>query len=216
MHRHRSGLVLLVALACAAAVPGCKNKDELGRLRPPDGAEGFTSNFTVAFDDQYTAMPIEMEGRAPNDVRDQNLFHARLGHADLVLLVEVDQVWGRGLYEGKTHGDWTQYLDVHLGDVIMGELDKDVDRRQLVQVQGEDLPASLEGQQLIMFLKWAPGEEPPYHHHLMPKDEQAISMARAMVEHAEAEGVIGDRGDKKRARRARRDRRRDADGATGG
>lgn len=190
---------------------GCKNKEQLEALSPPDSAEGFTPGLALEYDDQFTATPIEMEGRAPNDVRDQRLFHARLGNADLVVLVKVDQVWGRGLYQGKEHGAWKQYLDVEIGEVIMGEVDKDVAPTQLLAVDGEDLPASLEGEELLMFLKWAPGEEPPFHHHLMPSDEQAVSLAKAMVEHAQAEGVLGDRGDRKRARRARK-RRRGGDG----
>ncbi len=210
MRNLRASLLIASALLLGA---GCKNKDQLEPLTPPDRAEGFMPALALEYDDQYTPTPIEMQGRAPNDVRDQRLFHARLGKADLVALVTVQQVWGRGLYQGKEHGAWKQYLDVEIGEVIMGGLGKQVAPSQLLAVEGEDLPASLEGQQLLMFLKWAPGEEPPFHHHLMPSDEAAVSLAKAMVEHAQAEGVLGDRGDRTRARRARKRRENRDEGA---
>lgn len=200
----------LFFVCVAAAGPGCKNKDELRALTPPSGTEEFTSNFAVAFDDQYTATPLRMEGRAPNDVKDQRLFHARLGHADMVMLVQVERVWGEALYEGRELGDWDQYLEVKLGNVLMGELGKNVAPSQLIGVRGEPLPATLEGQTLLLFLKWAPGEQPAFHHHLMPPEKDAIALIKAMVEHATAEGVIGGRTEKNKARRARRQRKADA------
>jgi len=204
-------VVAIVFVACASA--GCKNKDDLRALSPPDDADGFAPGLSREYDDQYTPMPVEMEGRAPNDVQDQRLFHSRLGNADIVALVTVEHVWGRGLYQGREHGAWKQYLDVEFDDVLMGELDKQVAQNQRIEIEGDDLPATLEGMQLLLFIKWAPGDEPPFHHHLMPSDEQAVDMLKAMVEHAHAEGVLGDRGDKKRARRARKRRRGEDDAA---
>src|SRR5690606_5795391 len=117
------------------------------------------------FDDDYTGQAVHLDGRAPNDVRDQRLFAARLGESHVIAEVKVAQVWGQGRYQGRQD----QYLEVEIEQLLMGELVKGTSTRQLVLVEGEDpLPGSLQGQSLLLFVRWAPGEEPPYHHHLMP------------------------------------------------
>lgn len=194
-----------VLLSLGALSLGCKKKQQ-GELRAPDGAVSFERRYDVAFDDTYTDTPIEMAGRAPNDVRDQRLFAARLGHADLVMEVEVEQVWGRGRHRGQPD----QYLDVQIGKVLLGTLPKKVDETQLLRLANEDdIPASLEGKTLLFFGRWAPGERPSFHHHLMPTDPELLELIDAMVEHAEEAGVDLDDGSGRRGRRARqRDRKK--------
>ncbi|MBP7286127.1 MAG: hypothetical protein KBB21_05900 [Nannocystaceae bacterium] len=193
------GVVLLATIVGAAA--GCKSKASRGELTPPkDAAPWEEQRYGVSFDDDYTAADLELQGRAPHDVLDQRLFGARLGHADLILQVHVDQVWGRGRYQGRK----AQYLDVELGEVLFGELPKGTRASQLVVVDGEDeLPGALQGADLVLFLRWAPGDKPPYHHHLMPASEAIVSYIRALVKHARDEGALDGRKGKRRGRRGK-------------
>lgn len=195
----------LVAL-CAIAIAGCKSRrGNRGELSPPDDAPAWEQRFAVAFDDDYTDAELELRGRAPHDVLDQQLFASRLGHAAIVALVEVEQVWGRGRYRGRH----AQYIDVELGDVLFGELPKGVRSSQMLRLRGEDdVPADLAGQQLVLFLRWAPGADPAYHHHLMPANEDIVAYIRALVAHARAEGALDGGGKAKAKRRARKARRR--------
>ncbi|HLT35485.1 MAG TPA: hypothetical protein VK034_04345, partial [Enhygromyxa sp.] len=104
---------------------GCKNRRKgvatLADLSPPRDAPAWESRFAVAFDDSYTPTSVNLQGRAPNDVLDQQLFQARLGHAAIVLLVRVEQVWGKGRYQGRQ----SQYLELEIGEVLLGTLPKD-------------------------------------------------------------------------------------------
>jgi len=186
---------------------GCKGRNPTGELVPPAGAPAWESRFAVAYGDTYTREPINLEGRAPNDVLDQRLFAARLGHADLVALVTVEQVWGRGRFQGRPE----QFLDVKIGEMLIGDLPGSASEEQLVMVRSEDdLPGSLQGEVMILFLRWAPGEEPPYHHHLMPADDEMVGRIRGMVTHAKKEGVMTMKGKERRGakrRQARKERR---------
>jgi hypothetical protein len=196
------GPLLLLGLAMSSSA-GCKNRHRTGELYPPDDAPAWETRFAVAFDDDFTPEPLELQGRAPHDVLDQRLFAARMGHAAIVMLVRVDQVWGRGRYQGRKH----QYVDVELDEVLLGELPKNTNRDQLVTITGEDeLRGDLQGTTMILFVRWAPGERPPYHHHLMPATKEIVGYIRALVQHATKEGALGGGG-----KRKRRGRRGDAD-----
>lgn len=176
-------------------------------LQPPKDAREWTSNYSVAFDNSFTPTEVNLTGRAPNDVQDQRLFSARLGHADLVMLVQVRQVWGRGRYQGRQN----QYLDVTLGEVLLGQLDKEVSEEQLVEVLSEDeLPGTLKDQVMILFLRWDVDGDPPWHHHLMPSQPETIALIRAMVAHAEDEGVLAGKevvSSRKEKRKRRKERK---------
>lgn len=146
-----------------------------------------------------------MGGRAPNDVMDQRLFAARVGHADVVLEVTVQQVWGRGRYLSRPE----QYLDVKLGEVLIGELPKRAAKEQLLEIDGEsDMSEVVEGQRMLLFLRWAPALEPSYQHHLMPHDKEILTLLDAMVAHAEDAGVALV-ADKKARRKAKKRRKRE-------
>jgi hypothetical protein len=190
----------LVAL-CATAIAGCKARhNSRGELSPPDDAPAWEERFGFAFDDDYTDAELELRGRAPHDVLDQKLFGARIGYSAIVALVQVEQVWGRGRYQGKH----AQYIDVELGDVLFGELPKGTRTSQMLRLRGEDdTPADLQGKQLVLFLRWAPGNDPAYHHHLMPANDDIVAYIRALVAHARQEGALdtGRRGKRKARRR---------------
>jgi len=190
--------VLVVGLALGLFA-GCKNRNRTGELYPPDGSPAWETRFAPFFDDDYTAEPLELEGRAPHDVLDQQRFAARLGYSAIVALVRVDQVWGRGRYQGRKH----QYVDIELEEVLLGELPKGTHKEQLLPITGEDeLGGELQGEQLVMFVRWAPGERPPFHHHLMPATKDIVAYIRALVRHATKEGELGGSG-RTRKRRAR-------------
>src|SRR5690606_38963081 len=135
-------------------VPGCKGRSSTGELTPPDDAVAWDARYSDVFDDDYTGQAVHLDGRAPNDVRDQRLFAARLGESHVIAEVKVAQVWGQGRYQGRQD----QYLEVEIEQLLMGELVKGTSTRQLVLVEGEDpLPGSLQGQSLLLFVRWAPG-----------------------------------------------------------
>jgi hypothetical protein len=191
--------------ASVLCVTACRKRDRSATLHPPPGAEAWEPRFAVAFDDGYTREAVNLTGRAPHDVLDQRLFAARLGHAAIVALVEVDQVWARGRNEGSQD----QYLDVAIDEVLLGSLPKSVSEDQLVRIAGtEELPGTLQGEKMLMFVRWAPGEQPAYHHHLMPADEEAVAYVEALVDHAKAEGVLADDGSI-RKRPGRKKRKKD-------
>ena len=193
--------VLLLSLDLA----GCRNRNPTGELFPPKNAPEWEGRFNVAFDDDYTRESIQLAGRAPNDVLDQRLFAARLGHADFVALVTVDQVWGKGRYQGRQN----QYLDVTLQDTLIGEIPKGTHENQLLLITGEDeLPGELQGREMILFVRWAPGSAPPYHHHLMPAGKNVLEYIDAMVKHAQREGVLDEKGAVRKRARGKKTKRR--------
>jgi len=174
-------------LALAGGCKGRRSASELGELTPPTDAQAWDSRDAPYFDDDYTRQPINLQGRAPHDVRDQRLLAARMGYADVMARVTVLQVWGRGRYQGRQD----QYLEVQIDELLVGELVKGTSEQQLLLVRAEDeLPGSLVGQSLVLFLRWAPGQVPPYRHHLMPADPESMGYIAAVVEHAKAEGVL--------------------------
>jgi len=176
----------IAALAVSLALVGCARTGR-GELTPPASAAQWDTRFDVVFDDHYTAIPVQLTGRAPGDVIDQKRFAQRLGHADLVLLVTVDQVWSRGLHAGTPQ----QRASVSLGKVLRGELARGVHSEQVLELRGGDaLPAELGGQVMLLFLRWAPGEGAGFHHHLMRADEDVLTLIDAMVRHARAAGQM--------------------------
>jgi len=213
---------VVLALGVGVAGSGCKNRDKgggLSELTPPKDARPWESGLAVAYDDAYTPTAINLQGRAPNDVLDQQLFQARLGHADLVMLVRVEQVWGRGRYQGRQD----QFLEVEIGDTLLGTLPKDAPERLMLEVDnGDELPGALKGEIMLLFLRWRLEREPPFHHHLMPADEELVALIKAMVKHAQEEGVLNAKGDEvtdKRGRKRRKNRgknKRDNDEGSGG
>lgn len=186
---------------------GCAHRSKTGAFEPPPDAPAWERDYARAFDDGYTRESVELEGRAPNDVLDQRLFSERLGLSHIVATVTVQQVWARGRYEGRQQ----QYLVVSLDDVLMGELPRNTDEEQMLQITGaEELPGTLDGQQMILFVRWAPDLDPPYRHHLMPADEKLVNFIEAMVEHAKDAGVLDAEGHirkrpKRKARKAKGD-----------
>ncbi|MEM6996215.1 MAG: hypothetical protein AAF721_37255 [Myxococcota bacterium] len=209
VHGYRSSvLVAGLALAGVVALGGCKRGSNTGELEPPSDAEAWENRFGVAFDDAYTREPINLVGRAPHDVLDQRLFAARLGHSAIVARVSVDQVWGRGRHEG----DQDQYMDVTIEQVLMGELPKNTNEQQLLPVRAHDeLSPELQGEAMILFVRWAPGAKPPFHHHLMPSDPELEGYIESLIEHAQGEGVIDGAGNvagKKKKRKKKKKKKR--------
>jgi hypothetical protein len=181
-------LAPLLALGLAG---GCKARSSSGELTPPSDAPAWDARYAQSFDDDYTRQALNLRGRAPHDVRDQRLLASRLGYSDIVAEVEVLQVWGRGRYKGRQE----QYLELEVKRLLLGELVKGTSEHQLLMVKAEDeLPGALQGQSLLLFLRWAPGQVPPYHHHLMPVEPEAMAYIAAVIEHAKAEGVLDSHG----------------------
>jgi len=217
-----------LALGLVGPQTGCKNRgSRTGDLAAPDSAPAWENRFAVAFDDAYTRESINLVGRAPHDVLDQRLFAARLGHSALVARVSVDQVWGRGRHEGSQD----QYLDVTIDHVFIGELPKNTNEQQLLPVASNgELSAELQGASMILFVRWAPGDKPAFHHHLMPSDPELEGYIEALVDHARSEGVLNasgqasgktgkrkkKRSDKKDKKKAKRDAKSGGDAKASG
>lgn len=194
-----------LAAGLVIVLGACGPKNPTGELRPPKDAPEFDTKFLRAFDDDYTAQKIQLSGRAPNDVKDQQLFAARLGYADIVAKCTVAQVWAKGRHQ---QGRKEQFLDVEIGDVLLGKLPRGTTKEQLLPVASEDdLPGELRGEELLLFVKWAPGEVPPYHHHLMPADEDTLAFIHALIDHAKAEGAIDGSGVQTKRKRRSKGRR---------
>jgi hypothetical protein len=204
----RIPLLALLGLSLVGS-SGCKNRRDkkggtLSELRPPKDAEPWESGYAIAFDDSYTPTSINLQGRAPNDVRDQQLFQARLGYAAVVVLVQVEQVWGRGRHQGRQ----AQFIEIEVGETLFGTLPKDAPERLMLEVDGSDeLPGALKGEVMLLFLAWDSESEPPYHHHLMPADEDVVALIKAMVKHAQDEGVLNAKGDEAKGRQGKKGRK---------
>ncbi|MFV8752361.1 hypothetical protein ACNOYE_17565 [Nannocystaceae bacterium ST9] len=198
----RAALVGLVAFA-----PGCKHRrDKVGsiaELTPPKNAPDWEPRFGVVYDDSYTPTSINLQGRAPNDVLDQQLFQSRLGHAALVLLVHVEQVWGKGRFQGRQ----TQFVEITVEETLLGTLPKDAPEQIMIEVSSiDELPGSLKDEPMLLFVRWDLESEPPYHHHLMPADEEVVALINAMVNHAKVEGVLDKQGEETGKSRGKRKR----------
>jgi hypothetical protein len=213
---HAVGAHVVLRLAKVAllsvVLAGCKSKSSRGELSPPDDAEPWEERYAVAFDDDYTPADLNLGGRATHDVYDQQLFAARLGYSAIIALARVEQVWGRGRYQGRR----AQYLDVELGEVLLGELPKGTRKSQMIRLRGEDdVPADLQGRQLVLFVRWAPGADPAYHHHLMPAEAKIVDYIRSLVKHAREEGALDGAGARKGKRKGKRGSRKSKADAAG-
>lgn len=201
--------IALAAVVAGLSLGACKDRNATGELSSPKDASPFESKHHKAFDDDYTPQSVELMGRAPNDVLDQQLFAERLGFSDVLVKVRVKQVFGKGRYEGRKD----QYVAVGVEEVIMGSLPDETEEEQLLVIRGEDeLPRDLSDASLLLFLKWAPGEVPSYHHHLMPAGDELLEMIGAMVKHAQSEGILDGDGEistGRKSRRSRKDRKKE-------
>jgi hypothetical protein len=213
-------LASLALIGLVAVAPGCKHRRDKGgfiaELTPPKNAPDWEPRFAVAYDDSYTPTSINLQGRAPNDVLDQQLFQSRLGHAALVLLVSIEQVWGKGRYQGRQ----SQFVEITVDEVLLGTLPKDAPEQVMLEVSSiDELPGALKGETMLLFLRWDLESDPPYHHHLMPADEEVVALINAMVEHAKAEGVLDKQGEEvgkgKRGKRGKRGGGKDKKGKKG-
>lgn len=175
-----------LALVCLlVAAGGCRPSGK--ELAPPQGSPPFRSREAPAFNDAITVVPVQMVGRAPGDVQDQRLFAERLGFASLVVLVEVVEAWERRR-PGKAD---ERFVEVRLGEPLLHPIPKRTRPEQTLVIRSEDpLPPGLQGRQFILFLRWAPGERPGFHHHLMVADDEVVDLIRAMVRHAEMSGNL--------------------------
>ncbi len=206
----RVALVGLVGLGL-----GCKNRDKGGfiaELTPPKSAPDWEGRYAVAYDDSYTPTSINLQGRAPNDVLDQQLFQSRLGNAALVLLVDIEQVWGKGRFQGRQ----SQFVEITVEETLMGSLPKDAPEQVMLEVSSiDELPGSLKGESMLLFLRWDPKAEPPYHHHLMPADDEVVALINAMVNHAKDEGVLDKQGEETGKARGKRKKGEKREGKRG-
>lgn len=190
----------MLALALGLTAAGCRNKGSGGELRAPAGARAWDNRLDQLFDDRFTPTAVELSGRAPGDVLDQRRFSQRLGYADLIALVTVDQVWSRTLFGGEPQ----QRVEVTLGRVLRGSVPRKTTPEQLLVLRAaEALPAEAVGQAMLIFVAWAPGEIPQYHHHLMPADAPVIALIEAMVRHARKAGQLDEGRRQKRRRRGK-------------
>lgn len=200
-------VIAFAVLASLALGSACKRDAgyETGQLHAPDGAREWREGLSVAFDDRFTSVPVRVEGRASHDVLDQRLLAARLGHSDLVLKLTVEEVWAKGRFAGYQQ----QYVDTELETVLLGRVPPKTSRYQRIKVNAaHDLPSDLRGAELLLFVRWSPGDLPEYKHHLMPASEEILTLIDAMVEHAQANGVVFDgEAASKRKRRSRARRR---------
>ena len=193
----RPGLGASVLLALVATTAACRGKSN-GELKPPSGTPAWDSRLEQLFDDRFTPTPIELTGRAPGDVLDQRRFSQRLGYADLVVLVTVEQVWSRTLLGGRPQ----QRVEISLGEALRGKLPRGAAREQVLHLRdAEELPTDAVGRVMLLFIEWAPGDSPAFHHHLMQASEPVIALIEAMVRHARAAGKLEDGTKKRRGRR---------------
>jgi hypothetical protein len=197
--------------------PGCKHRRDKGgsiaELTPPKNAPDWEPRYAVAYDDSYTPTSINLQGRAPNDVLDQQLFQSRLGHAALVLLVSIEQVWGKGRHQGRQ----SQFVEITVDEILFGSLPKDAPEQLMLEVSSiDELPGALKGETMLLFLRWDVESDPPYHHHLMPADEEVVALIKAMVDHAKAEGVLDKQGEETGKGRGKKGKRGGKKGKRGG
>ncbi len=172
-------------------------------MAPPAGTAAMEASHAIYFDDGITVTPVVLVGRSPSDVVDQRLFGQRLGYADLIVLVTVEDLWERRRGRKKAQ----RFLEVRFEEAILGELPKRIAETQRLEAHSVDpLPSELRGQRFILFVRWAPDERPPFHHHLMIADEAAVGVIRAMVSHATESGYLNKRV-KKRTHRDKRKKR---------
>ena len=212
----RRSTAALALLTLASVTPACKDPVGTGELSSPADAEAFESKYRKAFDDDFTGQAVQLEGRAPNDVLDQQLFAERLGFSNVLATVKVKEVFGKGRYQGRQD----QYVAIEIQDILMGSLPDETEAEQLLVIKGEDtMPTNLSDTTLLMFVRWAPEETPSYHHHLMPADDALLEIIGAMIADAkdqgylEADGAIPSERKARKRRKKRKEAPPDDDGA---
>jgi hypothetical protein len=199
--RRASHRLALAALLAGLSLGGCKDRNATGELASPKDAAEFENQYRKAFDDDYTRQAVELRGRAPHDVLDQQLFAERLGYSDVLAKVRVQQVFGKGRYQGRKE----QFIAIAIEEELIGAFPEGTDEEQLLLIKGDDpLPGDLNDATLLLFLKWAPGETPSYHHHLMPADDDLLAKIAAMVKLAQEEGVLDSNGEVTSGRKRRK------------
>ncbi len=214
-HRHAAlrpplAWCLPLALVLLILTAGCRGRERQTGLVPPSDARAWEDRFAVAFDDLFTLAPVPLEGRAVHDVTDQRLLQARMGHADLVLRARVENTWSRRRYDGELE----QIVELTITETLVGKLPKRADKAQTLTVRNADpIEIGPEGQEVIWFLRWAPKDNPPYHHHLTPADGGVGELADAMASDVSGKGKNG-RG--RRGPDGKRRRRGGDDGADAG
>ena len=189
----------MLTVTLLLSTSGCKGR--AGTLQPPRGAEAWSAEYSRFFDDGLTELPVALTGRAPNDVRDQRRFGMRLGYSDLVVLATVQQSWSQGLSDRRQK----HFVEVDLQRVLLERERVQLPEEQTLRIErNRPLPPSIRGAQMILFIRWAPGEQPPFHHHLVLASDEMVETIDAMVEHAKREGQLGSAAERRRARRAKK------------
>lgn len=193
MQRYRRVLGQAVLLA---SIAGCGGRSP-GALTPPRDAPTWSAQFDAVFDDDFTGTAVELKGRAANDVRDQQLLAQRLGFSDLVVLGSIRQIYAK-----RRRGVSQAFALLEMEEILMGEVLPGTHREQVLPIAADDgLSAKLKDQRVLLFLRWAPGAVPPFHHHLMPAGPTVLAFVRALIEHAKEAGVLTRKGVIKKNRR---------------
>ena len=66
-------------------------------------------------------------------------------------------------------------VEITVDEVLLGTLPKDAPEQVMLEVSSiDELPGSLKGETMLLFLRWDLESDPPYHHHLMPADEEVV------------------------------------------
>jgi hypothetical protein len=183
--------------ALSLGLNACKPRER--QLAPPAGTPAMDPAHVAYFDRGITTTPVVLVGRSPSDVVDQRLFGQRLGYADLVVTATVEESWER-----RRGAEIQRFVQVRLGEPLLYELPKKTAETLRLEVVSEDPLGDLRGETFILFIRWSPGERPPFRHHLMITDLQTIELVRGMVGHAIEAGQLDRRAGKKRARAGKR------------
>ncbi|MEZ4385562.1 MAG: hypothetical protein R3A79_29865 [Nannocystaceae bacterium] len=182
-------------LGLALALGACKPKER--PLAPPAGTPAMDPAHIAYYDRGITTTPVVLVGRSPSDVVDQRLFGQRLGYADLVVVATVEESWER-----RRGAEVQRYVQVRLGEPLLHEPPKKTAPSLRLEVVSEDPLGDLRGETFVLFVRWAPGERPPFRHHLMIADRETIELIQGMVGHAIEAGQL-DRRAGKRAKKTK-------------
>ncbi|MCA9658181.1 MAG: hypothetical protein KC486_07545 [Myxococcales bacterium] len=199
------GLALVLSLGFGLGA--CKPKER--PLAPPAGTPAMDVSHVAYFDRGITTAPVVLVGRSPSDVVDQRLFGQRLGYADLVVVATVEESWER-----RRGADVRHFVQVRLGEPLLYELPKKTAETLRLEVVSEDPLGDLRGETFVLFVRWSPGERPPFRHHLMIADQETIELIQGMVGHAIEAGQLDRRaGKRKKGRGGKRGANGEAKGA---
>ena len=85
--------------------------------------------------------------------------------------------------------------------MLLGELPKKTRPHQELPVETRTgLPPTMQDGTYVLFLRWAPGDTPDFHHHMLVATDEVVETIDAMVQHARADGQLGTSAEKRRAR----------------